>query len=110
MTTATPNPMSAVLDTWMAGYKTMTWNQDQLETLGASWLEQARSMRNDGQKVLEVMVAQAKSSSEELARTNQALVKSALESVPAWDVLTQADLRRQVADLGARLDAQQAKS
>ncbi|MDB5099282.1 MAG: hypothetical protein JWM80_3703 [Cyanobacteria bacterium RYN_339] len=104
MTTA--NPMSAVMDSWMAGYKTMTWNQDQMETLGASWLEQARSMRNDGQKVLEVMVAQAKNSTDELARTNQALVKNALESVPAWDVLTQADLRRQVADLGARLDAQ----
>jgi BMFP domain-containing protein YqiC len=100
-TATIPNPATVVLDAWMSGYKALNWNQDQLEKLGTTWMSQAHTMRHDGEKVLEVMVGQAKSSADEL----QANAKSMLGSVPGWDVLTQADLRRQVAELSAKLDA-----
>lgn len=99
MTTA--NPTTAMLDTWMNGCKAMNWNQDQLEKLTTTWLDQAHTMRHDGEKVLEVMVGQAKANADEM----QKAAKAMLESVPGWDVLTQADLRRQVSELNARLDA-----
>jgi hypothetical protein len=96
-------------DAWMSGYKALAWNQDQLETLGANWLSQARTMRHDGEKVLEVLVTQTRERTEEMQKSAQALTKSALEHVPAWDLFTQADLRKQVGELSARLDALSAK-
>lgn len=104
MTTTTMNPTTTMLDAWMSGYKALNWNQDQLEKLTTTWLGQAHTMRHDGEKVLEVMVGQAKTQADEL----QKAAKSMLEAVPGWDVLTQADLRRQVADLAAKMDATKA--
>jgi polyhydroxyalkanoate synthesis regulator phasin len=110
------NPTVNVLDAWMSGYKALNWNQDQVEKLSTTWIDQAHTMRHDGEKVLEVMVNQAKHNVEEMqqvAKTMleavpgemQQVAKTMLEAVPGWDVLTQADLRRQVAELNARLDA-----
>ena len=95
------NPTVNVLEAWMSGYKALNWNQDQIEKLSTTWIDQAHTMRHDGEKVIEVMVNQAKHNAEEM----QQVAKTMLEAVPGWDVLTQADLRRQVADLNARLDA-----
>ena len=95
------NPTANVFDAWMAGYKALNWNQDQIEKLSSTWLGQAHTMRHDGEKVLEVIVSQAKQNTDEM----QKVAKSMLEAVPGWDVLTQADLRRQVNDMGMRLDA-----
>lgn len=107
MTTATetrPSLTADMMDAWMASYKTAAWTQDQLEQLTGSWLTQARTMRNDGQKVLEVIVSQAKANADEATRATEGMMQRAMAGVPGWDALTRADLRRQVEDLNARVD------
>lgn len=99
------NLAADMLDTWMASYKTATWTQDQLETLAGSWMNQARTMRNDGQKVLEIIVSQTKSNADDAQRATEGAMQRAMAGVPGWDLLTRADLRRQVEDLNARVDA-----
>lgn len=98
-----------MMDAWLASVKSVAWSQDQMMTLSHSWLEQSRTMRNDGEKVLEVIVTQAKTNVEEMNRLATESVKSALEHVPGWDVMTQQDLRRQVAELKTRVDELSAK-
>lgn len=102
MTTAEKNaPLaSEMLDVWMSTTKTLNWSQDQMQTLTHSWMEQTKTMRHDGEKVLEVMVSQAKSNVEEMSRNMQ----SALNAVPAWDALTMGDMRRQMNELAKRMD------
>ena len=95
------HPATLVMDSWLASAKALNWNQDQLEKLTSTWLGQVHTMRHDGEKVLEVMVGQARTQTDEL----QQAAKSMLGSVPGWDVLTQADLRKQVNELSARVDA-----
>jgi polyhydroxyalkanoate synthesis regulator phasin len=97
-----------MLDAWMTSYKTMTWTQDQMETLAVSWLEQAKTMRNDGHKVLEVLVSQAKNNAEDMQKLAASSMKHVMEQVPGWDALTVSDMRRQMADLNARMDALEA--
>lgn len=110
-TTATKTPAiaSELMDAWLASVKSVVWSQDQVLNLTGSWVEQSRTMRNDGEKVLEVIVTQAKSNVEEMNRLATESAKSALDYVPGWDILTQADLRRQVADLKTRVDELAAK-
>lgn len=109
MTTATVENRHSVtaelMDAWLASYKTATWTQDQLEQLAGSWMNQARSMRNDGQKVFEVLVTQAKQNADEMTRTAEGAMQNAMARVPGWDAVTMNDLRRQVADLNARVEA-----
>ena len=109
MTTATAenrHSMTAeLMDAWLASYKTAAWTQDQLEQLAGSWMNQARSMRNDGQKVFEVLVTQAKQNADEMTRTAEGAMNQAMARVPGWDAVTMNDLRRQVADLNARVEA-----
>lgn len=102
--TKTPSITSEMMDAWLASVKSVAWSQDQMLTLSHSWMEQSRTMRNDGEKVLEVIVSQTKQNVEEMNRLANESVKSALEHVPGWDLLTQQDLRRQVADLKTRVD------
>ena len=99
------NATALMFDTWMSGAKALNWNQDQVEKLTTTWLGQVHTMRHDGEKVLEVMVGQAKNHTEQL----QTAAKQMLESVPGWDVLTQQDLRKQVDELNKRVDALSAK-
>ena len=99
-----PPVTTEMFEAWMASWKAMNWTQDQMEKLAGSWMEQAHTMRHDGEKVLEVLVSQAKTNTEEMQQLAEHGVKSALQFVPGWDVLTQADLRRQVADLQKRVD------
>ena len=94
---------------WLNSAKSMNWSQDQVEVLTSSWAEQAKTMRHDGQKVLEVIVTQAKSNTEEAQRMTESLMKGALQAVPGWDMLTMGDLRRQVEDLTARVEVLEAK-
>ncbi|MEB3223454.1 MAG: DUF3294 domain-containing protein [Candidatus Sericytochromatia bacterium] len=110
-TTEAPRPSFAtdMMDVWLQSYKTAFWGQEQLETLTASWMGQARTMRHDGQKVLEVMVSQAQQHADETSRTAEATVRQMMAAVPAWDALTSADLRRQVAELSAKVDTLSAR-
>lgn len=108
MTTETPNLPNLtgeMLDAFLANAKALNWSQDQLSTLASTWMKQAHTMRHDGEKVLEVLVSQAKSHTEEMTRLAEQTMASATQSVPGWDLLTFGDLRRQVADLSARVDA-----
>lgn len=109
MTTATAENRQTLtadlMDAWLASYRTGAWTQDQLEQLATSWMTQARTMRNDGQKVFEVLVTQAKQNADEMTRATEGAMNRAMARVPGWDAATMADLRRQVADLGVRVDA-----
>ena len=89
-----------MIDAWMSSYKTLNWSQDQMQTLASSWMDQTRTMRHDGEKVLEVLVSQAKTNVEEMARLSEAT----LQSVPAWDMITGSELRKQVEALEKRVD------
>jgi polyhydroxyalkanoate synthesis regulator phasin len=115
MTTATHNDHPAtsaageLWNVWLSSAKSMTWSADQLEVLTNSWMEQTKTMRHDGQKVLEVMVTQAKTNADEATRAAESMVRGAMQAVPAWDVLTMGDLRRQVEDLAARVETLEKK-
>jgi polyhydroxyalkanoate synthesis regulator phasin len=108
MTTATEatrhSLASDMMDVWLQSYKTAFWGQEQLEALATGWMSQARTMRHDGQKVLEVMVSQAQQNADEATRVTESMVHKMMAAVPAWDAFTSADLRRQVADLSARVE------
>ena len=107
MNTTTDRPASAASElwnVWLSSAKTMNWSADQMEILTSSWIEQTKTMRHDGQKVLEVMVTQAKSNCDEAQRMTESMVKGAMQAVPGWDYLTMGDLRRQVEDLAARVE------
>lgn len=109
MTTA-QQPMTAeIFEAWRASMKAMTWSQDQLEQLATSWMEQGRTMRHDGEKVLEVLLTQAKTNCEDMQQLAEQSVKSSLKAVPGWDLLTQSDLRRQLDALNQKLDALSAR-
>jgi polyhydroxyalkanoate synthesis regulator phasin len=103
-TTERHTAASELWNIWLSSAKTFNWSQDQVEVLTASWTEQAKTMRHDGQKVLEVLVTQAKTNSEEAQRMTESMMKGALQAVPGWDMLTMGDLRRQVEDLTARVE------
>lgn len=103
-TTERPAAASELWNIWLTSAKTMNWSQDQMEVLTSSWMEQTKTMRHDGQKVLEVLVTQAKTNTDEAARMAETMVKSTLNAVPGWDMLTLGDLRRQVEDLSARVE------
>ena len=113
MNTTTERPLtpaaSDLLTVWLSSAKSMSWSADQMEVLTHSWMEQTKTMRHDGQKVLEVMVTQAKSNADEAQRMAESMVKGAMQAVPGWDILTQSDLRRQVEDLSARVDVLEKK-
>ncbi|MEB3198560.1 MAG: DUF3294 domain-containing protein [Candidatus Sericytochromatia bacterium] len=108
MTTATetrPSLAAEMLDAWLASYKSAVWSQEQLEQLTAGWISQTRTMRQDGQKVMEILVSQAKGQADEMTRLSEASLQRVMAQVPAWDALTAADLRRQVAELNQRVEA-----
>lgn len=107
MTTTTenrPSMMSDMMDAWMSAYKSAVWSQEQLEQLSSGWMSQARTMRHDGQKVMEVLFSQAKHNADEMARIAEASMHRSMAAVPGWDMATSADLRRQVAELSQRVE------
>ncbi|GEM_PF-5717550 len=107
MTTETairPNLAGELLDATLSGAKALNWSQDQLEALASTWMKQAHTMRHDGEKVFEVLVSQAKTQTEEMMQFADQGFKSATQHVPAWDMFTMGDLRRQVEELSTRLD------
>lgn len=109
MTTMTPPSLSAMtaefLDACLNGAKTLSASQDQLEALATNWAAQAKTMRHDGEKLALTMLAQVKEQATEMARLTEENVANATQLVPAWDMLTMGDLKRQVAELTERLDA-----
>ncbi len=108
MTTAAPilsTLTGEMLDAALSNAKALNWSQDQLETLAATWMKQAHTMRHDGEKVFEVLVSQAKVHSEEMARLAEQTMASTTQHVPGWDLMTVGALRRQVEDLAARVDS-----
>lgn len=100
-----PNVTGEILDAFMSSAKALNWSQDQLSTLAETWMKQAHTMRHDGEKVLEVLVSQAKVHADEMARLAEQGLASATQAVPGWDWLTLADLRRQVEALSSRVDS-----
>ena len=108
MTTETPTLPAftgELLDACLASAKALNWSHDQLEALASTWMEQAHTMRHDGEKVFEALISQAKTQAEEMATLAEEGMASATQLVPGWDLLTGGDLRRQIAELSARLDA-----
>ncbi|HEY9724606.1 MAG TPA: DUF3294 domain-containing protein [Oscillatoriaceae cyanobacterium] len=104
MTTTTQPMTGEFFEAWRSSMKAMTWSQDQLEKLASTWMEQGRTMRHDGEKVLEVLISQAKTNCEEMQQKAEHGFKSSLQAVPGWDLLTQNDLRRQMDELNKKLD------
>jgi polyhydroxyalkanoate synthesis regulator phasin len=108
MTTTTPtlSTMTAeFLDAYLSGSKALSSSQDQLEALALAWVEQAQTMRHDGEKVFESMIEQVKTQTAEAVRLTEENFASATQLVPAWDMMTMGDLKRQVSELSARVDA-----
>lgn len=97
------------MDACLTGAKTMSDTQDSLEALASTWVSQAQTMRHDGEKLVVSMLSQVKEQATEMARRTEEHVASATQLVPAWDMGTMGDLKRQVAELSARLDALAAK-
>ena len=82
----------------MTPVRAWNWQADQVEALGTAWMQQARTMRHDGLKVLEAMVAQSQSQMDEAMKSGQAMAKS----VPGWDAFTMEGLRRRVEEASAK--------
>lgn len=81
----------------MTPVRAWNWQADQMEALGTAWVQQARTMRHDGLKVLEAMVAQSQGQMEEAVKRSQEMAKS----VPGWDAFTMEGLRRRVEEAQA---------
>lgn len=82
----------------MTPVRAWNWQADQMESLGTAWMQQARTMRHDGLKVLEAMVAQSQGQMEEAMKNSATMAKS----VPGWDAFTMEGLRRRVEEASAK--------
>lgn len=81
----------------MTPVRALNWQLDQMESLSTAWMQQAHSMRHDGLRVLEAMVAQGQSQVEDAMKNSAAMAKS----VPGWDAFTMEGLRRRVDEVSA---------
>lgn len=64
------------------GLDTMMWGQDQMDALVRSGLDQAKTFRQEGHKVLSTALEQAKASQEDFNRKAEENVRSAMQMVP----------------------------
>lgn len=90
---------------WRSSMETMNWSQDQADTMFRAYLDQARTLRHDGTKVMDRLAIQAKDNAEELVNLANTNMKAAMDMVPGWDAMTGEGLKKQFDDFAKKLEA-----
>lgn len=110
MTTTTERPATHDLPTeiyemWRSSMETLNWSQDQADTMIRATLDQARTLRHDGIKVLDQLALQAKDNTQEMMTMVENNWKSAMEQVPGWDAMTGEGMRKQFDEFAKRFES-----
>ncbi|HBQ27100.1 MAG TPA: hypothetical protein DD791_11955 [Syntrophomonas sp.] len=98
------NSTEKLWDMWLVTLGSMSWSQEQIETMGHKYLEQRKVAREEANKVIEELTNQAKKNQQQMQRMIQEAVINAFDNleIPTFDYIDQ--LSKKVDELSKKVD------
>lgn len=91
-------------DMWLVSLGSMSWSQEQLESMMQKYLEQRKIAREESTKVMEELLQQVKKNQLQMQGMIQEAVKSALENMEMPVFNTMDDLQKKIDELSKKVD------
>ncbi len=97
------NMMEKLWDMWLVGLGSVSWSQEQAESMAKKYLEQRQNIREESTKVVEDLMNQAKKNQMQMQTMMQEAVKVAFENVeiPSFDYM---DMNKKLDELAKKVE------
>ncbi|HHV16147.1 MAG TPA: hypothetical protein GXX58_06180 [Gelria sp.] len=91
-------------DMWLITLGSMSWSQEQIESMGSKYLEQRKVAREEANKVIEELANQAKKNQQQMQKMIQEAVVNAFDNleIPTFSYVDQ--LSKKVDELSKKVD------
>jgi len=101
--TMNDNMMEKFWDMWQLSLGSLSWSQEQLETMAKKYLEQNRVAREESNKVMEELMKQVKNNQKQMQQMVQQAVSTSFENVdlPVYNYFN--DLNKKVEALSKKI-------
>lgn len=97
------NVFEKMWDMWLVSLGSMSWSQDQVETMVNKYLEQRKVAREESAKVVEELMQQVKKNQLQMQSMIQEAVKAAMANIEMPNFNTVDDLKKKVDDLSKKV-------
>lgn len=91
-------------DMWLVGLGSVSWSQEQLDTMIKKYNEQIKIVREENIKVIEELVQQVKKNQMQMQNMIQDAVKAAMENIEVPNFNTLDDLQKKVDELSKKVE------
>ena len=91
-------------DMWMVSLESMSWTQDQMESMFRKYLEQRKAVREETTKLVEELMAQAKNNQQQMHKMMQEVFSATLEdkNFPGFTYFD--DLNKKIERLSTKIE------
>ncbi|MDD2371970.1 MAG: phasin family protein [Syntrophomonadaceae bacterium] len=98
------NSSEKLWDMWLVTLGSMSWSQEQIESMGRKYLEQHKVAREEANKVIEDLTNQAKKNQQQMQKMIQEAVVNAFDNleIPTFTYIDQ--LSKKVDELSKKVD------
>ncbi|QGT99630.1 hypothetical protein SYNTR_1037 [Candidatus Syntrophocurvum alkaliphilum] len=91
-------------DMWLVSLGSLSWTQDQLESMLNKYVEQRKIAREESTKIIEELMGQTKKNQQQMQKLFQDAVIQALENANIPTTNNIQDLNKKVDELSAKVD------
>ena len=104
--TLAENIVDRFWEMWQLSLGSLSWTQDQLETMAKKYLEQSKLSREESNEVMEKLMQEIKNNQMQMQQMVQQAVKTSIENVdiPVYNYFT--DLNKKVEELSKKVNIQ----
>jgi len=102
--TVAENMTDKYWDMWLVGLGSVSWSQEQLDTMIKKYNEQIKIAREENIKVIEELVQQVKKNQMQMQNMIQDAVKAAMENIEVPNFNTLDDLQKKVDELSKKVE------
>jgi len=102
--TVAENMTDKYWDMWLVGLGSVSWSQEQLDTMIKKYNEQIKIAREENIKVIEELVQQVKKNQMQMQNMIQDAVKAAMENIEIPNFNTLEELQKKVDELSKKVE------
>ncbi|NLT19491.1 MAG: phasin family protein [Syntrophomonadaceae bacterium] len=102
--TVAENMIDKYWDMWLVGLGSVSWSQEQFDTMIKKYNEQVKIARDENIKVIEELIQQVKKNQTQMQNMVQEAVKAAMENIEIPNFNTLEELQKKVDELSKKVE------
>ncbi|MDD3853243.1 MAG: phasin family protein [Syntrophomonadaceae bacterium] len=102
--TVAENMTDKYWDMWMVGLGSVSWSQEQLDSMLKKYNEQIKTAREENIKLVEEMIQQVKKNQAQMQNMLQEAVKAAMENIEVPTFNTLDELQKKVDEISKKVE------